>query len=91
MDIDQGQTTQRPKEKGQTMMYKTPHRKLKIEVARTPLKPEMSSYAPEKGGIFLNILTLLGFDPISEPLLNFLQFVQAKCICKGYISIGVVY
>jgi hypothetical protein len=87
--IDEGQTTQRPKEKGQTMMYKTPHRKLNIEVARTPPKPDMSSYAPEKGDIFLNILTLLGFDLISELLLNFLQIVQAKC--NGYISIGAVY
>ena len=73
------------------MMYKTPHRKLNIEATRTLLKPEMSSYAPEKGGNFLNILTLLGFDPISEPLLNFMHFFQVKCICNGYISIGVVY
>ena len=29
--IDEGQTTQRPKEKGQTMMYKTQYRKHKIE------------------------------------------------------------
>jgi hypothetical protein len=29
--IEEQQTTQWPKEKGQTMMYKTLHRKLKIE------------------------------------------------------------
>ena len=78
MYIDEGQTTKCTIEKVQTMMYKTPHRKVKTEATRIRLKPEMSSCAPEKGDIFLNILILLRFDPISEPLLNFLQFFSSS-------------
>lgn len=34
----------------------------------------MSSCAPEEGSTFLNILTLHGFDKISDPILNFFAF-----------------
>jgi hypothetical protein len=43
----EGQTTQWPKEKGQKMIYKTLHKKLKIEYINTnPTKNRVNSGAP---------------------------------------------
>ena len=42
-----GQTIQWPKEKGQTRIYKTLHRKLKIEQQEANWKPRMSSGVPK--------------------------------------------
>jgi len=46
----------RKRTKGQTTIYKTPHRKNKDRVTRTPLKPGVDSGAPEGQTVFASLV-----------------------------------
>ena len=63
--------------KGQTTIYKTLHRKLKIEQTRTPLKPEVDAGAPE-GSIVDEGPLFFKMQDISK-IKNLLVFVSLEC------------